>query len=171
MLEALHWPFLLAALPLCIYATWSDLKHMIIPNWLCLGLLGAFVLLGLFLMPIAALGWQLLAGLGVLVFTFVLNAAGKMGGGDAKMLAALAPYIAFERAPLFFMIFAACLMLALLVHRVARAIPVVRRATPDWVSWESAHFPMGTGISAALLIYLSIMVFLGKPSLNQLLFS
>lgn len=169
MLDALHWPFLLAALPFCLYATWSDLKFMLIPNWLCLGLLGVFVVLALFLMPIVDLGWQLLAGFGVLVVTFILNATGKMGGGDAKMLAALAPYVAFERAPLFFMIFATCLILALILHRIARASKAIRAATPDWVSWESTHFPMGTGISAALLIYLAIMTFMGKPSLNDIL--
>lgn len=167
MLAAVQWPFLLAALPLCLYAAWNDLKYMIIPNKLCLSLLAAFVAMAPFLMTFSDLGWQLLAGVVVLVITFTLNALGKMGGGDAKMLAALAPYVAFERAPLFFMIFSVCLIGALIVHRAARAIPAVRSATPGWVSWEHSHFPMGTGISASLIIYLSLMTFMDKPTLNQ----
>ena len=158
MLTAPHWPFFLVALPFCLYATWSDLKFMIIPNWLCLGLVGVFILVGLFVLPLSVLGWQLLAGFAVLVVTFILNAIGVMGGGDAKLLAALAPFIALERLADFLLIFAICLLVSLALHRMARAIPAVRRATPDWVSWEAGrNFPMGTGIAGALIIYLGMM--------------
>lgn len=158
MLDVPHWPFLLVALPFCLYATWSDLKFMIIPNWLCLGLVGAFIVVGLVLLPLDVLGWQLLAGVIVLAATFLLNSFGIMGGGDAKMLAALAPYIAGPRVSDFLLIFAVCLLGSLALHRIAGAIPAIRRATPDWVSWNAGrNFPMGTGISAALVIYLAMM--------------
>jgi len=157
MLDANHWLLFVVALPFCLYATWSDLKYMRIPNWLCLGLAGVFLAFGLYYLTLAELGWQFLAGLIVLIITFGLNAMGKMGGGDAKLLAALAPFIAFERAQDFFLIFAVCQIASLVIHRSARAMPPVRRATPDWVSWDSSHFPMGTGISASLAIYLLMM--------------
>ncbi len=168
MLDANHWLLFVVALPFCLYATWSDLKFMRIPNWLCLGLVGVFCVYGLVYLSLSELGWQLLAGVVVLVITFGLNAMGKMGGGDAKLLAALAPFIAFERAQDFFLIFAVCQIASLVIHRSARAMPPIRRATPDWVSWSSSHFPMGTGISASLAIYLLLMA-LGKLPISKMI--
>ena len=39
-------------------------------------------------------------------------------------------------------------------HRIMRAIPAFRRATPDWASWTHADFPMGLALAGTLIFYL-----------------
>jgi len=147
--------FFIGALPFALAAAFSDLRTMTIPNWICLALLGVFVVLGLIFLPLQTVGWRLLAGLIVLVLLFFVNAAGIMGGGDAKLLAAAAPYVAIADTAPALLILAVCMLVTLPLHRVARAMPFVRAATPGWKSWEAGrHFPMGISISLALVIYL-----------------
>ena len=81
--------FLVAATPICLFAAWSDLKYMIIPNWVALALVAAFCLLGVMFLPFEDVLWRLLAGFLVLVSGFVLNALGLIGGGDVKFLSGL----------------------------------------------------------------------------------
>ena len=147
--------FLAGALPLSIYAGLSDLRSMTIPNWISIALIVVFVVLGLFLLPIEVLAWRLGAGLAVLVAGFFLNAARVLGGGDAKFLAAITPYIAFEDIGSFMFILSVSLLVTLALHRLAMRIPPIRRATAGWASWEAGrHFPMGISIAAAIIVYL-----------------
>ncbi|WP_075216265.1 A24 family peptidase [Mongoliimonas terrestris] len=80
------------ALPiLTTYAAVSDLFTMQIPNRISLALVAAFALA----VPAIGLDWTLVGqhaavGAGVLALTFALFAAGWIGGGDAKLAAALA---------------------------------------------------------------------------------
>ena len=55
--------------------------------------------------------------------------------------------------------FADVLIAAFIVHRVAKRIPAVRRATPDWQSWERRDFPMGLALGTGLAIYLALSAF------------
>jgi prepilin peptidase CpaA len=62
-----------------------------IPNWLCLTIAGLFFPFALMAgLPLATIGWHLLAGFGVLAIGFGIFAAGWFGGGDAKLLGAAA---------------------------------------------------------------------------------
>ncbi|WP_181704645.1 A24 family peptidase [Chthonobacter rhizosphaerae] len=90
-------PSIVIALPILVlpvmtvYAAVSDLFTMRIPNRISLVLVAAFALA----VPVAGLdGWtaalHLFVGLGVLCLTFGMFAAGWIGGGDAKLAAALA---------------------------------------------------------------------------------
>ena len=147
--------FFAVALPLALAAGFSDLRTMTIPNWISLALVGAFVVVGLVFLPLETIGWRLLAGLLVLVLLFFANAVGIMGGGDAKLLAASAPYVAYADAGPALLILAVCMLVTLPLHRLARASGFVRRLSPDWKSWTAGrHFPMGISISLALIIYL-----------------
>ena len=148
-------PFLLLAAPLCLYAAWSDLKFMRIPNWLSIAALVGFIVLGLIFLPISLIGWRLLAGFVVLVIGFLLNMMGILGGGDAKFGAAMIPFIAYGDFGTFALIFAGMLILTLILHRLARATPI-KNLAPDWESWHSGKFfPMGSAISSAVIFYLT----------------
>lgn len=147
--------FFAGALPLALAAGFSDLRTMTIPNWICLALLAVFVVLGLIFLPLETVAWRLGAGFLVLVLLFFVNAIGIMGGGDAKLLAASAPYVAYADAAMALLLLSACMLITLPLHRLARATPFIRSATQGWKSWEAGrHFPMGISISSALIIYL-----------------
>lgn len=158
MLETLI--FALAAVPLSIYAGFSDLKTMRIPNWISIALVCTFIVVGLIFLPFETFLWRLAGGIIVLVIGFILNVAGLMGGGDAKFGAAIAPFIAHRDIAAFMLIFSVSLIATLVVHRIAMRIGPIRRATPDWASWKAGrYFPMGISIAAALIFYLTARVF------------
>lgn len=149
-------PFLLGATPLALYAGFSDLKTMTIPNWVSVALLAVFVVLGLIFIPFDIFLWRLVAAGVVLICVFILNMLGVLGGGDAKLIAASTPFVAFQDWAACLLFFSAALIITLVLHRIARAIPLIRRATPDWASWQSGrNFPMGISIAATLIFYLA----------------
>ena len=151
--------FFIGALPLSVYAGLSDLRTMTIPNWISIALIAIFIILGLFLLPFETLAWRLGAGFAVLVVGFFLNAARVLGGGDAKFLAAITPYIAFDDVAAFMFILSVSLLVTLALHRLAMRIPAIRRVTAGWASWEAGrHFPMGISIAAAIVVYLFLKV-------------
>lgn len=154
--------FLLAVLPLSLYAAQSDLRTMTIPNWISIALIVAFIIIAVFVLPFETVLWRLGAGAAMLVLGFVLNAMRVMGGGDAKYLAAITPYIAFQDVASFMFIFSISLLGTLLLHRIAMRIKPIRRATEGWASWEAGrNFPMGISIAAAIVVYLALKAFNG----------
>ncbi len=83
-------PALLAAA-----AGW-DLASYKIPNFLSLALLGVFVLFVVMTrMTPGMIGWHLLAGLFGFAAGFTLFALGYIGGGDAKLFAAMVLWLGF----------------------------------------------------------------------------
>lgn len=144
-------PFVLA---IGIWVAWSDMKFMKIPNKAVIALLVVYAVVGLFILPLHDWLWGLGLAAIVLVAGFVLNAAGAMGAGDAKFAAVMAPF--FLHADLRFVtgLFAACLLGAFAAHRLMRALPAMRRLTPDWASWTHRKFPMGLALSGTLIFYL-----------------
>jgi len=88
----------LVALPaLLLAAALCDLASYTIPNWLCLAAAGLFLAFAA-LAPLGAgtFGWHLAAGLAGLVLGFGLFALGWIGGGDAKLFAAMALWLGFS---------------------------------------------------------------------------
>lgn len=82
---------------LLCYAACTDIASLTIPNWVSIALAGAF--------PVAALasgmgmidvGAHLLFGLGALVVGFLLFQANIIGGGDAKLIAAVCVWTGFS---------------------------------------------------------------------------
>lgn len=84
--------FILAVFPgLVAYAAATDLLTMTIPNRIPLGLVAAFVLAALWAgLPAPAWALHASAGLAMLVLCFALFSFGYVGGGDAKLFAAVA---------------------------------------------------------------------------------
>ena len=154
--QAALW-FLPFLVPLCLYVAYTDLARMRITNWTVLAMVAVFVVLGLFLFPLDEYLWQL-AQLGiVLVVCMILNAVGAMGAGDAKFLAAAAPYVALGDVRLLMALFAAVLLAAYAAHRIAK-FTGLHKLAPTWDSWsqEAKKFPMGFALGPALALYLAL---------------
>jgi prepilin peptidase CpaA len=148
--------FLPLALPLCFLTAYSDLARMRIPNLVVGALVAWFALIGPVALPFdqylvhwVQVGVMLLVGM-------ALFAAGVFGAGDAKFVAAAAGYVALGDLALVMALFAACLLGALVTHRLARASRL-RAMTPHWASWTATrHFPMGLPLAGTLVIYLAL---------------
>lgn len=154
--------FLVLCLPLSFWVAWSDLKSMKIPNKAVLILIGIFVVAGIALMPLDAWAWRWANFVVILAFGFFLNAIAHVGAGDAKWAAAMALFFRAKDAYFVLPLFAAFLLGAFAAHRILRFIPAVRRATPDWISWQRKDFPMGLALVGTLIFYLAMFAF---PSL------
>ena len=88
--------FVVAAL-LAISAGW-DLASYTIPNFLPAALLAVFVLFALVAgLPPSGIGSHALAGLAGLAIGFALFAFGLIGGGDAKLFAAIVLWLGFGK--------------------------------------------------------------------------
>jgi prepilin peptidase CpaA len=136
---------------------YTDLARMKITNKAVLALACVYALIGLVAMPsweaylwgYAALGIVLVAGI-------ALNAAGAMGAGDAKFLAAAAPYVALSDLKLLITLFMGVLLAAFAAHRIARGTPL-RKLAPEWESWTAGRrFPMGLALGPTLMAYLGL---------------
>jgi len=88
----------LAAVPaLLLAASFYDLASYTIPNFLSLALIGLFAVFALVApLGLGVTGWHLAAGLCGLVLGFGLFALGWIGGGDAKLFAAMALWLGFS---------------------------------------------------------------------------
>jgi len=151
--------FLPFVLLIGLYVSWTDLKGMRIPNASVMTLALVFVILGPIVLPLDVYGMRLLHLVVVLVLGFALSTMGVMGAGDAKFLAAAAPFVALADLRLMFMILAATMLAAFATHRVAKRTPL-RRLAPDWESWDrEKDFPMGTALSTALTLYLALAAY------------
>lgn len=141
-------------LPICLYVAFTDLALMKITNQAVILLALVFVVVGFFLMPFTDYLWRLAALVIVLVVGIILNAAGVLGAGDAKFIAAASPYIALGDLRLMMALFMATLLAAAVAHRGAKYTPL-RRLAPHWESWERGKkFPMGLALGPTLAIYL-----------------
>lgn len=146
--------FLPFVLPICFYVAFTDLREMRITNQAVVALVGIFLLVGPFVMPLPEYGWRWLHLLGMLVVGIVLNAGGAMGAGDAKFIAAAAPFINPGDLPLVIKLLAAVLLAAVATHRLAKHTPL-RRLAPHWDSWSKKRdFPMGLALGTTLALYL-----------------
>lgn len=144
------------ALPICMYVAFTDLREMRITNQAVIVLALIFAVVGIFVFPLQTYLWALAHLAIVLVVGIVLNAGGVMGAGDAKFLAAAAPYIAVGDLNLILPLFAAVLLAAYGAHRLAK-FTALRRLAPDWDSWEQGRkFPMGFALGPTLALYLGL---------------
>ena len=152
--------FLPFAIPICLWAAWSDLSTMKIPNKAVLSLVGVFALVGLIVLPLPEYAWRWTQLGVVLLVGFVMSSLGLLGAGDAKFAAAMAPFVALPDAGRFLMLMAAVILAAFVIHRVLRATPAIRVRTPDWESWtRGRQFPLGLALGPGLIFYLALAAF------------
>ncbi|WP_420859809.1 prepilin peptidase [Marivivens marinus] len=151
--------FLPAVIPIGLFVAYSDLSRMKIPNVAVYALVIGFAVLGLAALPLEVWLWRWTHFAVVLIVGMVLNAVGAFGAGDAKFLAAAAPFVALSDLSLIFYLLAGSFIAGWLAHRIAKHSPL-RRIAPNWQSWESGkRFPMGFPLAMALILYLLIPVF------------
>lgn len=148
-------------LPICLYVCFTDMREMRITNQANLALLLVFAAVGAFVLPFDAYLWRY-AHFGIaLVAGIALNAGGVMGAGDAKFIAAAAPFIHVGDLRFLLALGAAVTLAAFLAHRIAKLTPL-RRLAPEWKSWSSGkRFPMGVALGGTLAIYLLLGIVYG----------
>lgn len=141
---------------LCVATILFDLRDMRIPNVISLAYLALFVVW-------AALAWSDIAlasrlGLSAVVFavTFALFALRLMGGGDTKVLSAMALFIPIEHASSIVLLFSLCLLASIAVVLALRA--VVDGGGSQWAVLSRAKLPMGLAIGATGLIAQAVSV-------------
>ena len=147
---------LLPALPAGLWAAWSDLARMTIPNRAVLALLAGFALLAPFVLDPIEIGARTFQAAVVLAGAVALYAAGLLGAGDAKFGAAAALYVAPGDGAAFILLLTVVVTAAFVLHRGARRLAFVRAATPRWESWGRTEFPLGVALGPALAIHLAI---------------
>jgi prepilin peptidase CpaA len=141
------------------YAAASDLLTMTISNKLSIALVVGYYLVALLLgMPATTIGIHSATAFVVLAISFSMFAAGWIGGGDAKLVAAIALWLGFGQLLSFLIlasIFGGALTVSLLMVR-RYALPACLLGQ-DWL--ERLHAPT-TGVpygialaAAALLTY------------------
>lgn len=150
----------LVLFPLLVaYAAASDLVSMTISNRLCLALSFAFGICAIATgMSLPELGMHVAAGIFMLVICFGFFSAGWMGGGDAKLSAAVALWFGF--GPLMDYALIATIaggVLTLLVLRF-RSMPIPEFAS-GWGWAKLLHgankgIPYGIALSFAALVVL-----------------
>ena len=136
---------------LAAVAVWTDLKRREIPHWVVGGLALSW-LAGAVLAPEAINGRALasvVCGLAGLLVGFVLHALGWLGGGDGKLLAALALWLG-----------PADVGLALVCTGLIGAMLTLLALTP-WNSWRQRGIPCAVALvppAAVLLVFRAIGV-------------
>lgn len=148
-------------LPLCLYVAYTDLAQMRIKNQAVVALALVFVVIGFFSFAFPDYLWRIAALFIVLGVGIVLNAAGVMGAGDAKFIAAAAPFVSLGDLQVVIMLFMATLLAAALTHRGVKYTRL-RQLAPDWDSWDRGKkFPMGLALGPCLALYLLLGARLG----------
>jgi prepilin peptidase CpaA len=141
---------------LMAFAAASDLVTMTISNRISIALAGAFLILAVVTgMSPVAVGWHLAAGVLVLAAGFVFFAFGWIGGGDAKLAAAIALWLGFDYL-LPYLIYASLLggVLTLMILKF-RLMPLPGFLTHPWILRlhdSGTGVPYGIALAAAALI-------------------
>ena len=141
------------------FAAAMDLFTMKIPNRISVVLVLAFF-------PLAALAglgaWEVLnhvgAGLLLLAIGILLFIPGWFGGGDAKLMAAIALWIGFDNLPLYIFYVAIAGGVMAVAFRMARSVPLPRvflgEAWAIRLHRTGGGIPYGLALAAgALLVY------------------
>jgi prepilin peptidase CpaA len=153
------WLALAAMVPLMALCAWYDLKSLRIPNWLVLSVFGVFLVTGSWGLPGDIFAWRLAQGAIVLAVGFLLFLPGFVGGGDAKMAAALAPFVAVQDALGVLILYAVVTLVLLLALRLA--MQFARHQTTGWMAVDQYArparervFPMGLIFAITIVVYL-----------------
>lgn len=146
--------FLPAIVPLAIYIAWNDMRSMKITNASVLAMVIVYAVIGPFAFGLEVYAWQWLHLPVTLAVCMVLWMMRVMGGGDAKIIAAMSPFFIVPDLLLITQIFAASLIGALAVHSLFR-FTALKNIAPEWKSWTAGrYFPKGLPLSMTLLFYL-----------------
>jgi prepilin peptidase CpaA len=139
-----------------IFAACMDLVSMTIPNKITLFLIAAFLVLAPFSgMTLHTFGMHLAAGALVLTATFLLFFARVLGGGDAKLLAAVALWVGMDQLGIYLLVagmFGGALAVGLLMFRaVPLPASLLKEVWLERLHRPKGDIPYGIALSAAAL--------------------
>jgi len=150
----------LVALPLLLTAAagW-DIASFTIPNFLNLALIAVFAVFAFSVgLSFSVIGWHLLAGIAALAIGFTLFALGHIGGGDAKLFAAVVLWLGLKDClpyALLASLFGGGLALCLMLLRQWPLPPFLMRY--GWIVKlhdNKAGIPYGVALAAGAFILL-----------------
>ena len=143
---------------LLLAAAGWDLASYTIPNFISLALIGMFVVLGFLIgLSPAEFGWHALAGVIGLAAGFLLFALGYIGGGDAKLFAAIALLLGVHDAPAYTLVsavFGGGLTIGLLLMR---QVPLPQFLAQPWLLRlhdDREGIPYGVALAAGAFVLL-----------------
>ena len=154
MPDAISLAIYVVVISLLIYAGYSDLRRLRIPNWISIVLVLAFLPIAVTL-PLPEIYSRLIVVAVVFGIGLALFAMNTLGAGDVKLLAALLLFVPSQQAALFFLLLSATLLIGLAAVVVARQVPVAQRSSFKALATPGV-FPMGISISSAGLICLAL---------------
>jgi prepilin peptidase CpaA len=146
------WIFLPLALPIALWACYTDITEFKIKNVTVLALLGGFVVLGPIALGFEEYAWRFTHFGVVLLVGFILSAVMGIGAGDAKFAAAMAPFIALSDAGTVLVVWTMVTLATVLLYAVPRFIPMVAHVGIRRAS--KMPFPFGIALAPTLVIYL-----------------
>lgn len=146
---------------LLLAAAWTDARSFTIPNAIPLAVAAAFAPAALILgLSWGEIGAAALTGLAALAFMIALWAPGWIGGGDAKLIAAVALWFGWPDVMTFLLYTAAAGgvmgLAALALRRVGPALPGAERWLPG--------SPLGAGKPLPYAVAIAAGAFLALPS-------
>jgi prepilin peptidase CpaA len=169
-----------ATIVLLVAAALSDITRYRIPNTIVYAIVAAFAVGAIFNFAWPAIVWPVLAGVAMFLLGAGLFALGLFGGGDVKLIAAMALWTSFADLPRFLLIMGAAgglIGLVLLLKRRRQQPAMASSAPPpaDAAAVEAAgaaasetppsepprptrksHIPYGVGIAVAGLDFFLI---------------
>ena len=151
---------------LILFAACSDASRLIIPNWVSIALAAIFPVAALIgSAPLAEIGLHFVFGFGVLALGFVLFQFNIIGGGDAKLLAAVSIWTgvtAFMPFILWTAIAGGVMALTLLTAR--QLIPAgTYPAFVDHLLKKQNGIPYGVAIMVGALMAIPSLPYLSSP--------
>jgi prepilin peptidase CpaA len=93
-----------ATIALLLAAAFNDLARYRIPNWIVYAIVAAFAIGAAFNFAWPAIIWPVVAGVVVFLIGAGLFALGMFGGGDVKLIAAMALWTGFADLPRFLLV-------------------------------------------------------------------
>lgn len=151
---------------LVLFAAFSDASRLIIPNWVSIALTAIFPVAALIAgAPLLEVGLHLVFAFGVLALGFVLFQFNVIGGGDAKLLAAVSVWTGFTAFMPFILwtaIAGGVMALALLTAR--QLIPAgTYPAFVDHLLKKQNGIPYGVAIMIGALMAIPSLPYLSSP--------
>lgn len=148
----LTYAWLLTAL--CVLVIAWDMKAYLIPNWINAVILLAFIPAAYFMKIYAIqplIAFAIMLGLGLLIY-----AAGFMGGGDVKLIAALTLWTGLHEASVTFLVYTAILggVLVVFLWISRRIIRIFWKRNLPLLLSTGAPVPYGVAIALAFTIML-----------------
>ncbi|MFT3729464.1 MAG: prepilin peptidase [Terricaulis sp.] len=148
---------------LLVYAAFSDITSLTIPNWLSIAMAALFAPIALLQqMQLADIGIHYAFGFAVLAVGFFLFQAKIFGGGDAKLVAAAAVWTGFAAFPTFILGTALAGGVLALTLLSARKWSFVFAGAPSFVNrllTADSGVPYGVAIMAGGLLALPTLPF------------